>query len=155
MKLKALFFMTTICFIGCNQSDKQTSNNNYTAKTKTVKIIEDQCFEYSKNGFTADVKLNFKGDSLSGQMQNLNAEKDSNYGKLSGILKDDIIKAEYQFQSEGQISTMQVQFKMEDGKLIQGFGEMEEKGGKMVFKENAEIDYTLAFEKKDCKNISF
>ncbi len=157
MKLNAFLIPISIFFLSCNSNTKQSTNNTDTTTEikKTTSIIENQCFEYQKNGFTADVKLNFRGDSVSGQMQNLNAEKDSNFGKLAGVLKDNIIIADYEFQSEGQISTMQVQFKMEDGKLMQGFGEMEDKNGKMVFKPNAAINYDMVYEKKNCDNITF
>jgi hypothetical protein len=53
--------------------------------------------------------------------------------------------AEYTFVSEGQESVMEVVFKLQGNKLIQGYAEMEEQSGKLVFKDGVKLSFQNTF----------
>ena len=53
----------------------------------------------------------------------------------------DTIIADYKFYSEGMESMRQVAFLKKDSLMIQGFGPMTERGGKMVFVSTKEINF--------------
>jgi len=80
-------------------------------------------------------------------------EKDSNKGTISGEVKGDTILAEYNFDSEGMRSTREVVFLKRDRKLYEGFGEVEEKNGKTVFKDRSKLKFgdAIVFSLTDCK----
>ncbi len=66
-------------------------------------------------------------------------EKDNNTGDLEGQLHGDTLLADYKFMSEGIQSTRQVIFLIKDNTAIEGYGNLEERSGKMVFKNQEEI----------------
>lgn len=119
-----------------------------------VKTNTADCYQYIQNRDTATLQLKITGDELTGELNYNLFEKDKNKGKIAGELKGDTIIAEYTFDSEGLRSVREVIFvKKADGKLYEGFGEVEEKGGKTVFKNRSALkfDQGMAFSKADCK----
>ena len=76
-----------------------------------------------------------------------------NQGIIQGELRGDTLLAEYEFKSEGIVSTREVAFlKKRDG-FAEGYGEAEEKEGKMLFKNAAGLTYsdTVILKKVSCK----
>ena len=79
-------------------------------------------------------------------------EKDRNQGSLAGQLKGDTLLAEYRFQSEGSQSVRQVAFLKKGDAYLEGFGEVEEREGKTVFKDVSTLCFTdmMVLRKEDC-----
>jgi len=79
-------------------------------------------------------------------------EKDQSKGEFDGKMNGDTLIAEYTFSSEGTKSVRQVAFLLQGELALEGFGEMEERNGKMVFKDINEIkfDGTLKLYKTEC-----
>lgn len=112
------------------------------------------CYVYTKNRDTASLRINIKGEELTGELDYKLFEKDSNKGKIAGEMKGDTIIAEYIFDSEGMRSVREVVFvKKDDGNIYEGTGDVIEKGGKMVFKDRSALKFspTMVFTKTDCK----
>jgi len=68
-------------------------------------------------------------------------DKDSNIGEFDGRLYGDTLLADYKFMSEGKLSTRQVILLIKDSVATEGYGDMEEKEGKMVFKNTNDITF--------------
>jgi hypothetical protein len=83
-----------------------------------------------------------KNDSVSGALNYDIYEKDKNSGTILGTMKDNLLVADYTFLSEGKISVRQVVFKKSGSTLVGGVGEMEEKDGRMVFKDMGKLDFS-------------
>lgn len=98
------------------------------------------------------LSLQINDGSVTGQLTYRHAEKDNNTGTLSGVLKNDLIIADYTFQSEGKTSVRQVVFKTGVDRLTEGFGEIDMKGDTARFKNvsHLEFDETNAFVKTSC-----
>jgi hypothetical protein len=109
-----------------------------------------QCFTWSIGENTATARLSIEGTQVKGTLEYDYAEKDDSKGKLKGTLNNDIIMAEYTFVSEGQESVMEVVFKLQGNKLIQGYAEMEEQGGKLVFKDGVKLSFQNTFVRTNC-----
>ena len=148
--------------ISCNSenANKTTGDSTTIVKTDTTTmptktvVNTSDCYGYTKNRDTASLKLNIAGDELTGELSYKLFEKDSNKGKIAGELRGDTIIAEYTFDSEGMRSVREVVFvKKADGKLYEGTGEVEEKGGKTRFKNKSALkfDQSIVFSKADCK----
>jgi hypothetical protein len=73
-------------------------------------------------------------------------------GTIQGSMVDDLLIAEYTFQSEGVTSTRQVVFKKNGDELVEGFGEVTEVNGKMIFKDIPSLKYseTMVLKKVPC-----
>lgn len=111
------------------------------------------CYIYTKNRDTATLKLTTENEELTGQLSYNLFQKDSNKGTIAGEIKGDTIIAEYIFDAEGMRSVREVVFLKRDGKLYEGYGDAEEKNGKMVFKNRARLRFgeAVVFAPADCK----
>lgn len=68
-------------------------------------------------------------------------EKDKNHGTIEGRLNGDTLVADYTFMSEGKSSVRQVVFLLGDSIAIEGNGPMEEKEGKLLFRDPDHIRF--------------
>lgn len=161
---KSLLLLTGIALLAsaCNSSntdDKSVDSISVTSMdtslTPSVPVQEkiSECYIYTKNRDTAKLKINTENDELTGDLSYSLFEKDSNKGTISGEVKGDTILAEYNFDSEGMRSTREVVFLKRDRKLYEGFGEVEEKNGKTVFKDRSKLKFgdAIVFSLTDCK----
>ena len=149
-----------ITFVSCS-GDKKTNvitDSSAVIVTDTVLALPvdtvlGNCYAYIKNRDTATLKLQVAGEEVTGDLNYKLFEKDSNKGKIAGELKGDTIIAEYTFDSEGMRSVREIVFLHKDGKLIEGFGDVEQKGVKTVFKNRATLKFDdgLIFNKTDCQ----
>jgi hypothetical protein len=75
-----------------------------------------------------------------------------NKGEFDGQLHRDTLLTDYKFMSEGKLSIRQVIFFIKDDMAIEGYGDMEEKEGKMVFKNVKAVTFGkgLSLEKNEC-----
>ncbi|MES2830262.1 MAG: hypothetical protein V4687_19030 [Bacteroidota bacterium] len=153
--------LSTVMFVSSCNSDKKTNSTTDSSAmvaTDTMSTLPadtalGNCYAYIKNRDTASLKLQVAGEEVTGDLSYKLFEKDSNKGKLAGELKGDTIIAEYTFDSEGMRSVREIVFLHKDGKLIEGFGDVEQKGLKTVFKNRAALrfDTGLVFDKADCR----
>lgn len=111
------------------------------------------CYLYAANKDTASLKLQIKGEELTGELNYNIFEKDVNKGTIAGEMKGDTIIADYTYDSEGLRSVRQVVFLKKEGKLYEGYGEMEERNGKFSFVNRAKLkfDNHITFNPIDCK----
>lgn len=97
--------------------------------------------------------LKVANEEITGDLSYKLYEKDSNKGTIAGEIKGDTIIAEYDFNSEGVRSIREIVFLKKNGKLYEGFGEVETKGTKTLFKNRANLNFDggLVFDPADCK----
>lgn len=157
--LTAAFLVVTIASCTSENKNKQEGDTLQTTAADTLatatalKTSSSDCYVYIKNRDTANLKINIEGEELTGELSYKLFEKDSNTGKIAGEMRGDTIIAEYIFDSEGMRSVREVAFlKKADGNIYEGFGEVMEKDGKMVFKNHATLKFdSMIFTKTDCK----
>lgn len=79
-------------------------------------------------------------------------EKDNSHGTISGKVEGDKIIGDYKFSSEGSESVSEIIFLVNGDNLQVGFGEMEEKDNRFVYKdpENLKFD-TFILTEVDCR----
>jgi hypothetical protein len=156
--LTAIAMFASACNSG-NTDDKSVDSTSVTSidtsLTPSVPVQEkiSECYIYTKNRDTAKLKINTENEELTGDLSYNLFEKDSNKGTISGEVKGDTILAEYTFDSEGMRSTREVVFLKRDRKLYEGFGEVQEKNGKTVFKDRTKLKFgdAIVFSLTDCK----
>ena len=164
--MKKPFLLLTaaaIFALSCNSDKKETIGDDSTVitsiDTNTTVVptapVEQQitgCYSYTKNRDTATLKINAENEELTGNLAYRLYEKDSNKGTIAGEIKGDTIIAEYIFDSEGMRSVREIVLLKKDGKLYEGYGEVEEKSGKMVFKDRSKLKFgdAIVFSKTEC-----
>lgn len=137
--IKHLLRLSCICvfFAYCNNPSENS------ADTKPVAVAGDvHCYMYNDSSNIISLRASFLKDSVSGALNYDIYEKDKNTGTILGIMKGDLLVADYTFMSEGKSSVRQVAFKKSGSTLVGGVGEMEEKDGKMVFKDISKLDFS-------------
>ena len=89
------------------------------------------------------VYLSYKqnGKNISGKLIYKLSEKDKNNGDISGTIDNDIIIADYIFNSEGIQSIRQVTFKIIDNVATEGYGKMEMLNDTLKFVSINDLDY--------------
>ncbi len=125
-----------------------------TPVVQTTSVIG--CYVARTNGnkdvYTLNVKTQ-QGENISGALAFKNFEKDSSSGTFSGTYKDDILLADYTFQSEGMTSVMQVIFKKSGDDFVRGYGDVSGNGTR--FTDLTKITYDVSsplsvFKKEAC-----
>lgn len=140
--------------LSCNKKSEtiETEQEVQTEEPK-VAVIEKECFELVKGNDTITLSLTSSANNVNGELKYDWFEKDGNTGTYSGIFIGDTLFADYTFQSEGMTSVRETVFVKSGNTLVQGFGDMEEKGNKQVFKDPKKLkfDNSIVLMKSDCK----
>lgn len=141
-----------IAFIALSVSCKKETAAPETPVTTITKppTVKSECYAYDANGSKIDLQIQYNGADVIGSLNYALSQKDHNTGTIVGKIENNILLAEYTFQSEGIESTRQVAFKLIDNTLVEGYGEMNEDGTR--FKDVATLAFTstMPLNKVDC-----
>ena len=93
---------------------------------------------------TALLMINLDSGRVTGKLNYMFQEKDSNMGEIKGKLSNDTLLVDYTFQSEGKMSVREMTFIVRNSQIVEGVGEYvyRKSDNKMVFKNSTAIDYT-------------
>lgn len=142
---KGVWLMAAVLMLSCKKEAKNTENL-IGSRTDTTRIeasaMDSGKYLYQKEGDTISLQLQVKDSKVTGELVYKLKEKDANTGTIEGEIKDNIIIALYTFQSEGTTSVRQVAFKFTDKGVVEGYGAVEEKEGKVLFKDINTLNYT-------------
>ncbi|WP_026705600.1 hypothetical protein [Flavobacterium soli] len=149
----SLIFFATL--ISCKNDPKEevvvpTVQEEMEIEEEAVK----ECYAVALKQDTISLTISVKDSSLeSGELQYNFFEKDKNQGTLVGNFKGDTLFADYTFMSEGKSSVREVVFLKKGNIFIEGYGDVEEKDGKTVFKDKKKLffDSKIVLSKVDCK----
>ncbi len=147
----ALGFAALFTACQSNNSEK-TATDTAAPDTNIVPATTQTCYAYIKNRDTATLTMMSSGAITTGELKYNLFEKDKNNGIFEGELRGDTLIAEYTFNSEGKESVRQVAFLKKGDQLVEGFGDVEEKNGKMMFKDTSKLTFgeSMVFNKVDC-----
>ncbi len=153
MKKTHLILVAVSCiFISCNNNSTEATNAEDTANavsdTKT-----DYCYAYFVNKDSVFLHINISGNIVTGDLKYSLFEKDQNKGTLQGTMKGDTLIAEYKFLSEGTESTREVAFLKKGNDFAEGYGDVEENNGKMIFKNTGALNFgnNMILKEVDCE----
>ncbi len=130
-------------------------NINLDESTEVVSSSIKGCYvaHLSKDVYTLIIRSE-NGEAVSGVISYNNYQKDSSSGSIKGIFANDILLADYVFDSEGMKSNRQVIFKRVGDSFIQGFGNVKTVDGKEVFDNISNVTYdskSTFVKSEDCK----
>lgn len=139
--------------LNCKKKEEKTENTNsqeVLSKEKTPASLDLGCYIFNdgKNDVTFEITEN--GSEIKGNLTYAFAEKDKNSGIFIGKLNDGILLGKYTFQSEGTESVREVAFKIDDNKLIEGYGDLNEDC--TAFKDATNLNFSskMPLTKTDC-----
>ncbi|MCO4293907.1 hypothetical protein NF867_13665 [Solitalea sp. MAHUQ-68] len=138
----ALWIMAVVFILACN-----TKTNKTTVQTDSISVSDspksnEYCYSYIKDKDSVLLRFKMSDDSLILGTLNYNFhEKDSNKGNVQGMLKGDTLLLDYIFQSEGVESVREVAFLKKGEDFVEGYGDLVEKDGRMMFKEHKKLNF--------------
>lgn len=149
--LFAIFF--ALLLIGCKKEiPENTSPITEEVKSNETKSDKpkEECYSYNAKGSVISLQLHYNENNVSGSLTYALKEKDSNTGFFTGTIKNNILVADYTFQSEGTESTRQVAFQFKDGKVFEGYGDMNQEGTRFKDATKLNFDSTMPLDKTIC-----
>lgn len=110
------------------------------------------CFAYQTSNDLVSLKLTTITPAVSGDLEYAFMGKDKNAGTIRGEMRGDTLLADYTFQSEGKTSVRQVAFLLRRDGFVEGYGDAEQQGDKMVFKNRDALNFggTMVLKKLPC-----
>ncbi len=160
---KLLLITGFIMAVSCNSNNNRSTDTSNTTtdtihgETKPTERPDagiEGCYMQVLSRDTFAASLQQQGNTITGKLSFDNFEKDGSTGNVSGHLENGIVKLIYRFASEGMNSVMEVYFKVENGNLLRGTGEMDTKGDSAYFTNPANIKYEgSVLQKLSCSNL--
>lgn len=143
--------------ISCNSGNKNADElmdtiTNYDTGTSGPAETTSECYENINGKDTVFLSLFSEAKVITGSLMYNYYEKDKNSGAIKGNMYGDTLIAEYVFNSEGNTSIREVAFLKQDSKFVEGYGDVEEKNDKLVFKNRNSLKFTgKPLTKVDCR----
>lgn len=145
-----LFVPVLLLTLGCTSEKTDQADD----QPQTTEVQETSaCYASVITADSVTLRLvNTNGD-ITGELTYNNQEKDDNIGTIMGQMHGDTLLADYTFMSEGTESVRQVAFLKKGNGFVEGYGDAEEREGKMIFINTAALDFEQGpvFEKVACK----
>ena len=114
-------------FFSCNNNTEDTAPEDNNGSPV-------HCYGYANERDTILLTLIPMGESVTGTLAYSLDGKDRNTGTIQGVMRDDLIVADYTFMSEGIRSVRQVAFMKKDSFYIEGYGEVVVTGKRTQFR---------------------
>ncbi|PSL35889.1 hypothetical protein [Chitinophaga ginsengisoli] len=115
----ALFTMFSCQPPASNTPETEEQDTSTVMVTASVETPDQQCYTRISGKDTAYLEFEIKKDTVYGRLEYHLFEKDKNVGGIKGTIADNIIKAEYNFMSEGTFSKRPVIFKVENSQIFE------------------------------------
>lgn len=134
---RSVFLGIIIAFSSCNNQEQATTTNKQSANIYTL-----NCYRSIINHDTVILKTISLNGFMTGTLVYNFFEKDKSKGTIQGKMKDNLLIADYSYSSEGVQSVRQIAFKKIGESFIEGYGEVESKNGKTIFKNIDSLNFT-------------
>lgn len=154
-KVLAITVIVLAVFVSCKKT--ATTPEIVPNAPKEAQIAEpsgDQCYAFVNDSSTVELSFNVNShQEVNGKITYKLYEKDKNEGTLIGNMKGDTLIGDYTFMSEGVSSVREVAFLQRENTFIEGYGDVAEANGKVIFKDKKKLkfDQKMILTKVECK----
>lgn len=157
MKTTPILAIAWILFLVIYSCTPSTPSNeeaeDSSASSGTSMTGGEQVYCFTTESDTVILSLDISPDKVRGTLLTQYAGKDKNTGAIAGQLHGDTLFADYTFQSEGVESIREVAFILRGDKAMEGYGDVIEGNGKMVFasRDSLAFDSSFVLSKGQCR----
>lgn len=142
MKSLSILVLTIFAIAACKGPKEDSPiDAHFSPDRESKAAIMEDCFQYVSGKDTIRMRIQPDEFNVTGELSFLFFEKDKSKGLIKGTLKDSMLIAEYSFFSEGDSSKRQVVFKRFEEGWREGFGEVEEVDGIVVYQNIDSLDF--------------
>jgi hypothetical protein len=151
MTLKILILTGAISSIVSCNSQRQKSKVDMPSTEKTSLL---NCYRYINKLDTVILKTTHVNDSVTGTLVYNFYQENKYSGTIQGVMKGEVLIADFTFFFTGVKSVRQVAFKKKGKNFIEGYGETEVKNGKTTFKniDSLKFTHSIVLLQDDCEN---
>ncbi|MGX5818902.1 hypothetical protein ACWKWU_11940 [Chitinophaga lutea] len=138
MDKKAIFsaLAVTLCWTACNNAPANKASDSASAQTAASRA---SCYEKVVGRDTFVLQVLVDDGQAEGVLDYNFYEKDKSTGIISGTVDENILRAEYTFQSEGASSTRNIVFKLMDDQAYEGVADSLDTLGNPIFNANSAL----------------
>lgn len=141
-----IVYFAVFALTACNSNPRTIAENSDslnagTKVTDTSHLNEKSCYQHYSAKDTVKLELVKNENIISGTLRFKRFGKDENKGTFAGVMRGDTLVADYTFMSEGVTSVRQIAFLKRNNTLVEGYGDVEEKNGEMVFKNVGKLNF--------------
>ena len=142
-------FLLSLSAVFIFASCKKETNEPLPVPTVQEEMVANEaqivCYQGIIKNDTINLSLQIENNQeVKGELAYVFFEKDKNNGVIVGQMAGDTLKATYTFMSEGKESSREVVFLKKGKIMIEAYGDVEEKEGKMVFKDPKKLFFDSA-----------
>jgi hypothetical protein len=162
-------FLLTVCLLSfgaCTGNDENTGDGQANLPGPDSPVIDageshpqipsvTGCYIRVLSRDTVAASLQQSGDRVTGKLSFDNYQKDGSTGTVDGRIENGVLKILYSFTSEGMNSVMEIRFKVENGQLFRGIGDIIPRGDTVYYSNPAAISFEKqGLEKIDCSDLA-
>ena len=153
-------FAAAIFLFSCNNADpKPTSPDGVEGGKNGSAFVPKSnvalCYAGINGRDTISMSMIVSADSIKGNLTYNLFEKDKNVGMVVLQASGDTLFGEYTFMSEGKVSIREVSFLKQGDSMVEGYGPVEEKNGRMVFSDRSQLQFTgFPLKEVDCNAVN-
>ncbi len=152
--MKLVPILVALFLVMACSSEKADQTDTIQEPRVSDPVASSSCYESVMGADTMRLQLKNQGEDITGNLSYNFYEKDANEGTLRGEMHGDTLLADYTFMSEGTESVRQVAFLKKADGFVEGYGDIEDQDGKIIFKNTATLDFGsgTAFSKVPCED---
>lgn len=152
--------MYSLCILAFHACTSSAGDEETTAKSNTETPVEatptpavSQCFADSmQDGSVISVTVAEADGKVKGRLSYMFAQKDSGAGDYEGVKEGDHYRVVWNYTIEGSNQKEEVVFKIEGDKWTRKNGELVEKNGVLVIKDEANTPYDETLKQVNCND---
>ncbi len=151
MKKSILIAMVTTLLWNCKEKKSGSQNQIEVMQTQIeAPKLEKGCYRYDKNNNIILFQVEKTTDPVSGNLMYQLDGKDKNTGTFEGTVTEERLIGTYTFMSEGKESSREVAFQIKEGKLLEGYGPLNEEGTAFKSYDSIQFSSTMPLTKTKC-----
>ena len=151
MKKSIIIAMVTTLLWNCKEKKSESKDQIEVMQTQIeAPKLEKGCYRYDKNNNIILFQVEKTTDPVSGNLMYQLDGKDKNTGTFEGTVTEERLIGTYTFRSEGKESTREVAFQIKEGKLIEGYGPLNEEGTAFKSYDSIQFSSTMPLTKTKC-----
>ncbi len=149
---KTLFILLLLSSLSCKKDTKETDKPELKIDREipSKPVNPNDCYEANLDGNIIELQIQYNANNVSGTLTYAFTGKEVLSGEFIGKLENNVLIADYTYQSENETRERQIAFKMIDDQFVEGYGERLKNSTKFKDISKLEFNSNMPLKKVDC-----